>query len=257
VSFPTADLTATAALVVAGIALALAIGAVAVVAVVRAELKLLRRQLGAGDRPLLIDVLVDAPVPSDMAGPSMETELPGIPPRRFDPRTVFVSIEAGRAYLSVPLRNVGRGLAVVDRDGAEIEGAGLGGLEYRAIRRRHVPVNETTRVDLVAVYDMRELERVRDAAWRLTVPYTDFAGEQRTVARLGIACRGQDAEGTWEVVRVDQESGDREPSRVAAPPLPSVQPEPVAEGPRDAAAPGQQQVTDIWGYPISKRRRRR
>ena len=36
-----------------------------------------------------------------------------------------------RVYISVPLRNVGRGLAVIDGSGVEIEGFGIGSLDDR------------------------------------------------------------------------------------------------------------------------------
>jgi hypothetical protein len=285
-----ADVTATATLVLAAIALALVLATAALVVVTRAgtrqaqddaraQLELLRRQLWAGHRPLLVDVLVSAPVPSDMgapeveqgtapdtpviaAGPAVEIALPGIQPRRVDPRTVFVSIEAGKIYLSVPLRNVGRGLAVIDRGGVEIEGPGVGSLEYRTVQRHHVPVNETTRIELITGYRMQELEEIRGPAWRLSVPYTDFAGDQRTVARLRIVGRGEDTRGPWYIERVEQESLELEPSdrgissaRVA-PRTPDRKPkanQPPDAGSSPSARSRRQQVTDIWGNPIVPR----
>jgi hypothetical protein len=41
-------------------------------------------------------------------------------------------------------------------------------------------------------------------AWHLTVPYLDFAGEQRTTATFQIVCRGEDVNGPWLVERVEQ-----------------------------------------------------
>lgn len=176
---PMADLTATATPILAAITLALVIATVALVVVTRrgldqeraharAELDLLRRQFGAGHRPLLVDVLTNGPVSDDMGvhedlermanegvlavWPRIETAFPGRPIEDFDPRTVFVSFESGKIYISAPLRNVGRGLAVIDGGGVEIEGAGIGHVEYRTIQRYHVPVDETTRIDLITRY---------------------------------------------------------------------------------------------------------
>src|ERR1700733_1613364 len=157
---PMADLTATATLILAGITLALVIATIALVAITRRgldqerdhardELDLLRQQFGAEHRPLLVDVLTTTAVPPDMGAregvqratgpnatvihsdPTIETAFPGFPVQDFDPRTVFVSFTAGKVYISTPLRNVGRGLAVIDGGGVEIEGAGIGHVEYR------------------------------------------------------------------------------------------------------------------------------
>jgi hypothetical protein len=114
----------------------------------RAELKILERQVGAGYRPLLVDVPSTAPVSPDMGalydvtraegpnlrvndpGPVIETKFPGHESKFFDPRTVFVSFEGAMIYISVPLRNVGRGLAVIDGDAVEIAGDHIGPLKY-------------------------------------------------------------------------------------------------------------------------------
>jgi hypothetical protein len=284
---PLADLTATATLILAGITLALAIGTVALVVVTRqgttqargdakAELKVLERQVGAGYRPLLVDVLTAAPAPPDMgaetnvqaqsrgqdvahSGPTVETKLPGIEPARFDPRTPFVLFQTGKIYLSVPLRNVGHGLAAIDGGAVELAGAMVGQLEYRTIDREHVPVGETTRIDLITVYlrqqasDLAEQgHTMRGISWRLTVPYCDFAGEQRTVVRLQIVCRGDDVNGPWVVERADQDSPrDQEATRPDAGPT-EVNPAPTAR--RGLMG---QPVTDMWGNPPRPRRRNR
>jgi hypothetical protein len=107
-------------------------------------------------------------------------------------------------YVSVPLRNVGRGLAVIDGSEVEIKGAGIAHPEYRTIQRYHVPVGETTRTDLILRYE-RDDTIGRGTAWQLSVPYVDFAGQQRTVAQIQIVDRGDDVKGPWLVERVDQE----------------------------------------------------
>jgi hypothetical protein len=282
-----ADLTATATLILAGITLALAIGTVALVVVTRqgttqaredakAELEVLERQVGAGYRPLLVDVLTAAPPPPDMgaetnvqarsreqdvvySGPTVETKIPGIEPARFDPRTAFVLFQAGKIYLSVPLRNVGRGLAAIDGGGVELAGAMVGQLEYRTIEREHVPVGETTRIDLISTYlrqqasDLAEQgHTMRGISWRLTVPYCDFAGEQRTVVRLQIVCRGDDVNGPWVVERADQES-----TRDEEAPRHDAAPTEVSPAPTNRRGLMGQPVTDMWGNaPRPKRRYR-
>ncbi|MFZ0042358.1 MAG: hypothetical protein WAK93_13690 [Solirubrobacteraceae bacterium] len=282
-----ADLTATATLILAGITLALVVGAVALVVVTRqgttqaredakAQLKILERQLGAGYRPLLVDVLTTAPAPPDMGaemnvqarsggqdvvypGPTVETKLPGIEPVRFDPRTAFVLFQVGRVYLSVPLRNVGRGLAAVDGGGVELAGATVGEVEYRTIEREHVPVGETTRIDLITGYLSQQAsdpaeqgQTMRGTAWQLRVPYGDFAGEQRAVVRLQIVCRGDDVNGPWLVERADQESPrDQEATR------PDAGPTEVSPAPRNRRGVMGEPVTDLWGNPPRPRRRNR
>ena len=222
-----ADLTATATLILAGITLALVVATIALVVVsrrgldqerdhARAELDALRRQFGAEHRPLLVDVLTSAPVPVDMgaqvdappeyvaaSSPWIETRFPGFEPEHFDPRTVFVKFTGGMIYISVPLRNVGRGLAVIDCGGVEIEGAGIARAEYMTIQRYHVPVDETTRIDLIMRY-VRDDTIGRGTQWLLNVPYVDFAGQQRTVAKIQIVNRSDDVHGPWAVERVDQ-----------------------------------------------------
>jgi hypothetical protein len=282
---PMAGLTATATLVLAGITFALAAATVALVLVTRAgtaqarvearaELKVLERQMGAGYRPLLVDVLVTAPVPSDMGardgveraggpnetvrdpGLTVETKLPGIEPTLIDPRSAFVEFQAGKIYVSVPLRNVGRGLAVIDAGGVELTGPLVGPLEYRTVQRCHVPVGETTRIDLICVYLRRQAadlaeqgSAMRGIAWQLAVPYCDFAGEQRTVASLQIVCRGEDVRGPWFVERVEQKSArDQEPHGDERPA--EVSPAPIKAGRHH------EPVVDLWGNPITKRKGR-
>ena len=248
---PMADLTATATLILAGITLGLALAIVALVNAIRrgtaqaradaaAQLQVLQRQLHAGHRPLLVDVLRTAPVPDDTE--AAHTTLPGIEPEHFDPRTVHVKLAASQVSISVPLRNVGRGLAVIDGLGVEITGPGLGEPEYRAVQRRHVPVDETTRIELVASHATDE-PVTSGAVWTVRVPYTDFAGEQRSNARLEIVCRGEDAEGPWYVERVDQEADRDELMYVAEAPAPAA---PARREPR------REPVTDLWGNPKSK-----
>jgi hypothetical protein len=290
-ALPIADLTATATVILAGITLALAIATVALVVVTRqgtaqarsaakAELNVLERQVGTGYRPLLVDVIRTAPVPPDVGalydvsrsdgpnriadypGPVIETKFPGHEPALFDPRMAFVSFEAGKIYLSVPLRNVGRGLAVIDGGGVALTGPFVGALEYRTIQRYHVPVAETTRVDLITGYLRQQASELVEQghtllgiSWKLTVPYCDFAGEQRTVARLQIVCRGDRVEGPWLVDRVEQETpGDQEPHGDE---LRDADSSPRTDAPGERIDVTRQTVTDLWGNPRRPKRRNR
>jgi hypothetical protein len=206
----------TLALVVATVALVIVTrqGSAQARAAARDELDLLQRQFGAGHRPLLVDVLTTAQIPSDMGAtrhhapalpPTIETSFPGFEPERFDPRAVFVKFQGGMIYISAPLRNVGRGLAVIDGSGVGIVGDGSAHAERQTIQGYHVPVGETTRIDLIMRY-VRDDTIGRGTQWVLTVPYVDFAGQQRTVAKIEIVNGGRDVHGPWRIERVDQES---------------------------------------------------
>jgi hypothetical protein len=267
------NLPAIAAFVLAGITLALVFATVWLVlstrrgtdearAATKAELEVLEHQVASSYRPLLVDVLPSAPVPDDMGalydhtwsqgpnatahepGPVIETTLPGMVPRFFDPRTAFVLFQAGKIFLSVPLRNVGRGLAVIDDDGVELAGPLVGTLEHRMVQRRHVPAGETTRIDLITgayhwenSYEVLPGRVMFGIGWQLAVPYLDFAGQQRTTAMLQIVCRGEQVDGPWLVERVDQEPLLKDELRIPELPVAAAQ----------ASGIEPQLVTDVWG----------
>ena len=271
-ALPLADLTATATLVLAAAALVLALAAVALVLGTRAaatharqaaaaDRALLRRQLAAGYRPVLVDVLTTAPVPDDM-DPRLDVAQQ---PIEFDPRTVFVEVDAAKVFISVPLRNVGPGLAVLDRSGVEIRGPGLGDPEHRAVQRIHVPVGETTRIDISAAHAVGEPIST-GTVWELRVPYADFAGTQRTVVRLQLVCHGDDAQGPWLVEHVEQETAvapepieardlaaDEQTAGDQAPRLDEV-PAPDSWAPRRGVR--DEPVVDLWGNPVRRPKRR-
>lgn len=246
-----------AALVIAAITLALVIVALRLVVTTRAELELLRRQLGAGHRPVLVEVPVTAPVPAGMgaeegpAGPTIETSLPGIRPQRIDPRHPFVAFEGEKIYLSVPLRNVGGGVAVLEGGRVALAAPLVGELEYRAVQPGNVPVGETTRIDLIAARAPDPAE-ARGIAWELTVPYCDPDGGQRTVAHVHIVCRGDERSGRWLVEHVEQESERAQEPYGEERPAPP-RPEPTAHPVGVRGEP----VVDLWGNPIQPRRKRR
>jgi hypothetical protein len=179
-----------------------------------------RDELDASHRPLLIEVSATGPVYPDMgarANPNIHATATRLVPQtieltfdnarspeEIDPRIVVVRLERGMAFVSVPLRNVGRGLAIVDETNITLEGTGLGSLKAPPVARRvRVPVNETTRVVLIANFLAGKTIPAADR-WRLHVPYTDFAGRQRTGALIQLGYRGPDAAtGEWEVTAVD------------------------------------------------------
>jgi hypothetical protein len=277
-ALPLADLTATATLVLAAAALVLALATVGLVLATRAatvdarraaraELDAVQRQLAAGYRPVLVDVLRTAPAPDDM-----DSQLDVAQQYQdFDPRTVFVKVDAAAVFISVPLRNVGRGLAVIDPSGVGISGPGIGQPESRAVQRAHVPIGETTRIDITAAHATGEPIAI-GTVWDLRVPYADFAGAQRTVVSLHVVCRGEDAQGPWLVERVDQMAAGareaavaREPAAIPEPAgdeptpadqAPSIDEVPATEAPGPKRGVRGEPVTDVWGNPVRKPKRR-
>lgn len=259
-----------ATLVLSAITLALLIATVTVLARTRAaiaqvradarrELGLLRRQLAAGERPILLDVLPNSPVAPDMDG---ETRFPGLEPRGVDPRDVFVALDEGKLYISVPLRNAGGGPAVLDGGGVTLSGPRVGDLEYRSVRREHIPASETTRVDLIADHETGEApgsgvagSAMRSVAWELTVPYSDLAGERQAVSRFQIVCRGDDAEGPWLVERVAHELPHARGAQTDD--FPDGTPPARTDDRPQRAGIRNEPVVDLWGNPVRPKRRSR
>lgn len=180
----------------------------------KAELVTTQAQLRATYRPLLIEVLREGPVTPDMGAKENPTiqhraVLPWVasvtigvtgPTVSIDPRTVYVDLAEG--WVSVPLRNVGRGLAVVHEIGARVDHLPFDELETTVTRPR-VPPGETTRVNF-RVSDAPEYRR----SLAIRVPYTDLAYEQMedVHVRLTLSPDGDH----WEVaamVHVDR-TGD-------------------------------------------------
>lgn len=128
----------------------------------------------------------------------------------FDPRLVYVRLEGGSAYVSVPLRSVGRGLAVIDTSSIDLRGVALGSVSWRTARRQRVPVGETTRIEVIACYQVGvPIDQAED--WCLHLRYTDFAGEQPAHAAIRLGCP-DGPQGPWYIVDVDHElrSGQEE-----------------------------------------------
>jgi hypothetical protein len=124
-------------------------------------------------------------------------DLPGDEPVEIDPRSGFVRLARGSAFVSVPLRNVGRGLAVIDEAGVSSRGHTLGSMQKAVVRRVRLPVAETARITVRAVYRLVAEQRLTtDDRWVILVPYTDFAERHRTVVAFSIACPPEGPDGT-------------------------------------------------------------
>jgi hypothetical protein len=175
-----------------------------------------RNQLDASHRPLLIEVMSSDPIPEDLethdnpdivAAPGrvisqrITLELPGAPDEEIEPCKVFVRLASGSAFVSVPLRNIGRGLAVIDNDGVLIRGPALADLQAASVSRQRVPVGGTTRVTIRARFVTGSKLLTPGDRWLMTVPYADFAGRQQTTAAVSLACL-REPDGPWHVVDV-------------------------------------------------------
>ncbi|MHB1468654.1 MAG: hypothetical protein ACYCU0_01255 [Solirubrobacteraceae bacterium] len=181
------------------------------------QLTAARDELDASHRPLLIEVFPDGPIYADMGardnpnisrapGRDVEKTIPvrfdGTNPREADPRLVFVEFERSTFFISAPLRNVGRGLAVIVESEITVDGDAVYGLKAPpSATRVRVPDRETTRVNIVAQHHSGVAIGPGDR-WTLTVPYTDFAGRQRTIARLVLEHDGGSSPHQWRAVDV-------------------------------------------------------
>ena len=175
-----------------------------------------QRQIAAGRLPYLIEVLPNGPIYSDMGArnnPNINTASDRrlIPqtillafenartPEEVDPRDVIVRLERGMAFISLSLRNVGRGPASMDEGAITVSGPPwLGQVKTRPrCQPARVPVGETTRLYIVSEYAGLS-KMTQDDRWQLRIPYRDFAWEQPVVVQLTIGFVGSDAaSGDW------------------------------------------------------------
>lgn len=118
-----------------------------------------------------------------------------------DAHRVYVHIEGGWAFIGLPLRNVGRGLATINEDDVRLFGGGLGHLEECEVLRERVPPQESSRILCTSHYDHASQVGFPHSL-QLLVPYRDFAGGQLTVAVFELA---QHSEGEpWALRAVKQ-----------------------------------------------------
>ena len=184
----------------------------------------MRAQLDAASRPLQIEVEPNGPIYPDMGArpnpnirPRSEGNVPDTITVRFgattveiDPRETYVKFTGGLANLSVPLRNVGRGLACIHTPGIHLDAADLAGAEWLEVRRERVPVGESTRISLIVRYppglDIPSLDpRSETEPWVLHVPYTDFAGGQPAYVSIHLTRETNDSPDVgWFVVSLEQ-----------------------------------------------------
>jgi hypothetical protein len=156
-----------------------------------------QRQIEASYRPLLIDVTETTSARSDLdPNNRLELTLPGGYQTEADWRRAYVRIDGSQVFVAVPLRNVGNGLAVIDREGIRLRGDGVGAeTSFREVHRERVPPGETTRVLTNYPYDP---DRGSDKL-QVLVPYTDFNGGQKTCADLRLQYLNDEH---WRVVSV-------------------------------------------------------
>jgi gas vesicle protein len=180
------------------------------------QLAAAKQQLQASYRPLLIDVLPNGPITADMESFSYKPGIRGDDKQavminvggrergRIDPRSVLVDISSTDAIVSVPLRNVGRGLAEIYPESIEVSASAA--IIDTTVDRRRVPPNETTRV---SVAFKPELGADSASGFFVSVTYSDFAGEQTTVADVHLIDIG---EGDWRFEWILQRELELEPT---------------------------------------------
>jgi hypothetical protein len=205
----------------------------------RKTTELAQRQIEATYRPLLIDVsrwgLID---------PSMGVE-PGtgtpaswqregtqhlikvkhrLQVHEIDPRRVWVDVQGDDLLLSIPLRNVGQGVALIDASKIEATGSGLEAIRARRARPERLPAGETGRVNITFQVDpdyISTLAVTGVGKWQVIVPYTDFVGGQGTQAIVTVrAMEGADLDraDTWYVADVQLQTREANPDQNSSEP---------------------------------------
>ncbi|HEV3002090.1 MAG TPA: hypothetical protein VGW75_15210 [Solirubrobacteraceae bacterium] len=150
-----------------------------------------QRTLVAPTRPLLTDV------PRARGQPRQEVDLPD--GSREVGQGEIVE-HAGDAWLSVPVRNVGRGMAIVDACRAEILTADVE-LSSGSVARPQVEPDAETRLPVWVGRASEHFPTLREAIARgagivARLAYTDIAGDQRQVLSMQLARRSA---GPWYV----------------------------------------------------------
>jgi hypothetical protein len=161
-----------------------------------------QRQLRASYRPLLIELPPYGPIdendPMLEGGPDagkVPLSFPGGHEGIVEPRGVYVALSGPRINVSVLLRNVGNGLAVIHPMQVQLLGQRMlpqrVGEYVTKIERPRVPPGETTRILHAPTISH---EKMADYPWSLTlqVPYWDFAGEEGWVALIYLEQAYQD-----------------------------------------------------------------
>ncbi len=158
------------------------------------------RQMEAEHRPLLIDVAPGSSVSDVLIPPTryavgelltqgqpyVQMSFPHGHSVNIDAYRVYVHIASGWAYVGVPLRNVGRGLATISPDDIRLFGPGLEQLAECEVLRERVPAGESSRILCTSHYNHTHQIGFPHVL-TLLVPYRDFAGDQLMVAYVRLA----------------------------------------------------------------------
>jgi len=189
------------------------------------------RQMRMEQQPLLIDVAPGSAVSDVLLPPTrfatgeltqgqpyVQMNFPHGHNVNLDPHRIYVDIASGWAYVGVPLRNVGRGLATIDPDDIRLFGPGLERLAVCDVLRQRVPPGESSRILCTSHYSHVEQPSFPHTL-EFLVPYRDFAGDQLTVAYFRIVQRDKDEPWTLSSVRQVLPANFALPSG-AGPPLP-------------------------------------
>jgi hypothetical protein len=172
----------------------------------RVAQKSVERQIAATYRPVLIDVARIGPVYPSMgarpatqdvqhreASDAMISVSHGNVTQDIDPRRIWVNQQGDVVLFSIPLRNVGQGLALVHEREMNLLGTAIKAtMKGSNAKPPRVPAGETTRVTMRCRVDTQELllaqlAGIRD--WRMEIPYTDFVGGQPTRAVVRLQCK--------------------------------------------------------------------
>jgi hypothetical protein len=165
------------------------------------------RQLAAAYQPLLVEVLRHGPIYDDMqSSPNDDPRsTSGMPTtivveldnaaHAIDPRAVRVVEANGVASISLPLRNVGRGLALIVAEGISVDAAD--NLRTLALDRPRVPPGETTRITC----SVRLRTDRSYPTYTVYVPYRGLASSQFLVAEVRLEPAGQE----WRVANITEE----------------------------------------------------
>ena len=147
-------------------------------------------QLRASVRPLLVEVKPFAAPPADLGGHYEEESgrhgynlrFPdGYGIEDWDGRRPYVYSKAGEPLrVSVVIRNVGQGLALIADQEINLADEGVSTLSYRKVRYPRLPPGESTRVNVVC----EARRNNQQAPLTVKIPYTDLSGVHREVAKV-------------------------------------------------------------------------
>jgi hypothetical protein len=170
--------------------IAAAIGTLVIAFLTLRNVGIAKRTLQVQERPLLVDVPPSAPRPADMPFELRDGKEDfylnfgdKLPKAWIDPRRACTFEEDGGVFISFPLRNVGRGLAQIEkvklRGSSRLQdnlNAPPGCTRYFVIRKRQVPAGETVRIDIV-VKNKKERPALKEPV-SVDVKYFDTSRSQ-------------------------------------------------------------------------------